>query len=71
MTVVREKILAGPCLRLGELIRETDKLYFYHHPWYGERHVPKRPRGYPRFHIEPCRRCEDHPETDYPNGHQD
>jgi hypothetical protein len=68
MTIVRESNLAGPCIELGELIRETAQFYVFrdNFPPPNEHRIAKRKR---RVHLEPCTRCEDHPQTQYPNGY--
>jgi hypothetical protein len=70
---VREFSAAGPCLTLGELVRETPRFYV----------IKPRPNGYGEeperrvgkrgglVHCEPCRCCLDHPETQYPDGYLD
>jgi hypothetical protein len=70
MKTVREFNLAGPCIEIGRLVRETSKFYVYNdefipgHFFDQEKKIGKR-----RTHIEPCKRCTDHPQTDYPNGY--
>lgn len=56
----------GPCLPKGELIRTTGKFYVYR-----DRHGDERRISCTKAHVDPCKRCEDHPETDYPNGYMD
>ncbi len=56
----------GPCLPRGELIRTTGKFYVYR-----DRHGDERRISCTKAHIEPCRSCDDHPETHYPNGYMD
>lgn len=56
----------GPCLPRGELIRTTSKFYVYR-----DRHGDERRVACAKAHVEPCRSCDDHPETHYPNGYMD
>ena len=56
----------GPCLTKGELIRTTAKFHVYR-----DRHDAERRIACDKAHIEPCRSCDDHPETHYPNGYMD
>jgi hypothetical protein len=69
MTTVRESNLAGPCIPLGRLEKETASFYCYfdERPWAKcVKRIAKQ-----KAHVEPCRRCEDHPQTQYPNGYMD
>ena len=37
-----------------------------------EKKIAKRTSArYSAAHVEPCRSCEDHPQTTYPNGYMD
>jgi hypothetical protein len=61
---VRESSVAGPCITLGLVLRETDRRISY-----CDRH------GTPKFisrrwaiHTEPCPSCPDHPKTKYRDG---
>lgn len=63
---VREFSPAGPCLARGELIRETPRFYVFRDRWGVEGRGAKH-----KMHIEPCRACRDHPQTQYPNGYMD
>jgi hypothetical protein len=56
------------CLRLGELIGETNKFYIYRSQWGDEKRIKKG--GARRSHIKPCIFCTDHPETVFPPGWQ-
>jgi hypothetical protein len=58
---IRELSVAGPCITLGLVLRETDRRISYR-----DRH------GTPKFisrrwaiHTEPCPSCPDHPRTKY------
>ena len=60
---IRELSVAGPCITLGLVLRETDRRISYR-----DRH------GTPKFisrrwaiHTEPCLSCPDHPKTKYPD----
>ena len=82
MATVREFSAAGPCLKLGEFVRRTAKTIVYRE-WlggdnYGEEHrvggwkvKESDSRGRAYIHIEPCRSCRDHSETQYPQGYMD
>jgi hypothetical protein len=69
MTLVREHNSAGPCIVLGTVTKETADFYFYRRsPDTPERRVAKLRRHGGSIHAKPCKRCEDHPQTEYPNG---
>ena len=79
--LVREFSACGPCLTLGEFVRRTAKTIVYRE-WRGGDCFGKEcrvggwkvgERGDRRayIHIEPCRSCRDHAETQYPNGYMD
>jgi hypothetical protein len=79
-TLVRESNLAGSCIVLGRLVRETDRFFIYHRRRVGDQYeeaesrIAKRRRmthGQGQVHIEPCRLCEDHPHTYYPDRYAD
>ena len=67
----------GPCFQLGVLIKETPQFYFYR---IGEGHYKqwdekvgqvkrvKKKTVYSHIHLEPCTRCRDHKDTQYPWG---
>lgn len=59
-TIVREHSSAGPCFQLGPLVRETDQFFVYRRGT-KEKRIAKRAA----IHTTPCRRCDDHPESDY------
>lgn len=65
--IVRETNWAGPCITLGPLQRETAKFWVYGHNIKDPRRIAK---SNPKIHLEPCKRCEDHPQTNYPNGYE-
>ena len=67
--IVRQYSAAGPCLKLGRKTGETAKFVSYsesNDPDDSGTRISKE-----KVHTEPCRRCTDHPETDYPNGYMD
>jgi hypothetical protein len=70
MTItVREFSAAGPCITLGELVRETPKSFFVR-----DRHGHVARFGKDRSelrHTAPCCSCRDHATTQYPNGYED
>lgn len=76
--LVREFNRAGPCIPLGLWVRDTKRFHIYRQ-WLGgdkygesERRVAIRtPDHYSRAHVEPCPSCEDHPQTQYPDGYLD
>jgi hypothetical protein len=67
---VRQFSVAGPCITLGTLLRETAKFYIYQ-PRFTERQkrVAKDPHGL--THTEACVSCRDHGRTQYPHGYMD
>ncbi len=74
MATVRETNFAGPCVTLGELVRETASFYVYreHACWVRPGEQPKEKRakkGGWRHHVEPCPCCCDHAKSQYPNGY--
>lgn len=77
MTIVRAFSRCGPCLTLGKLVKETAKFYVYDEWQGGDKYegrtkVKKElPGQWSRAHIEPCRSCRDHAQTQYPNGYMD
>lgn len=71
--IVRNFSPAGPCLEQGLMTGETPKFYVFTDRYNGRtRKLRKRtPDHYSAAHIEPCRRCRDHANTDYPYGYMD
>lgn len=66
--IVRNSSMVGPCIWLGPIVRETAKFYVidsYKPEFYGTRKLKEN------VHIEPCIRCTDHPNTNYPMGYLD
>ncbi len=71
-TIVREFSAAGPCIRIGEFVKRTDKFVMYRKWEGGDRYEDKvRRMGIRMTHTEPCKRCRDHADTTYPNGYMD
>lgn len=70
--LVRKTSMAGPCLVQGLLVRETAKFYVYREWQGGNRYEGERriAKAY-GVHVEACRCCRDHVETNYPNGYMD
>ena len=66
---VRKFSLAGPCLTLGTLFRETSNFLVYEERRYGDRLHRRVAKA--KVHTEPCPSCRDHPQTQYPNGYMD
>lgn len=76
---VRKFSMAGPCITLGKLIRETPRFYCYqprfsgyfasNEPDMAEKKVGKD--KYQMVHVIPCVSCRDHASTQYPNGYED
>jgi hypothetical protein len=62
--MVRKINWAGPCIDQGPLVRETAQFYVYEQG--GREHRIKKTD--PLVHLEPCQRCMDHPQTQYPRG---
>ena len=72
MITVREFSVAGPCIKLGELIKETDAFWIYRSDDGRARRVRKRTdTHYSPAHIVACHSCMDHPRTSYPHGYMD
>jgi hypothetical protein len=76
--IVREFSVAGPCLTLGRLAKQTEQFYVYEEWHGGDRFGPERKRirkrteaHYSGAHVEPCPSCRDHTQTQYPNGYMD
>jgi hypothetical protein len=75
--LVREFSAAGPCLILGEYVKQTERFIFYREWQGGNKFSPDisrigKPKWFPRKrHIEPCPSCRDHEATQYPNGYMD
>lgn len=65
---VRRFSPVGPCLTLGELVKETKECYFYRCR-YDDGVVRRISKS--KAHVEPCRSCRDHDDTVYPDGYQD
>ncbi len=68
-SIVREFSPVGPCLILGELVRETACYYVFRDRSENDvRRIAKKPG---LVHLEPCVSCRDHPSTQYPDGYMD
>jgi hypothetical protein len=76
---LREFSFAGPCLELGTVTKATpNSVEFTEHGGRIRRrggsawnHVSMEGGlGSGLLHVEPCRRCMDHPETSYPRGYE-
>lgn len=65
---VREFSSFGPCLTLGKLVRETAKQYVMEvkNGRNAKNMVRKKAR---RLHLDPCKSCQDHRKTAYPDGY--
>lgn len=67
MSTLREFSPAGPCITLGEVVKETAKTW----------QVRDRHGAHVRYgkndhrHTEPCVSCRDHARTQYPDGYMD
>lgn len=61
--IARRFSMCGPCLSEGRVVRETARFYVLEARGRNER-ISKD-----RVHVEPCRSCTDHPETQYPYGY--
>ncbi len=77
-TLVREFSAAGPCLTLGLFVKRTAKYVMYREWLGGDRFADKISRigGWKvtegdYVHTEPCRSCQDHQNSQYPNGYED
>jgi len=64
----------GPCLQLGTVVKETEKTFTYHNKM-KRREVRANKvtlmTPYAEIHTDPCKLCTDHPQTQYPRGHED
>ena len=76
MKTIRRFSMAGPCITLGEVVRETEHFYFYR----GSRVaiagdtsdiLKVKKDGERLVHSIPCVSCRDHTQTQYPNGYED
>ena len=70
MTTVREFSAIGPCISLGEVIKQTPATVTFR-----ERDGSIGRRGGYRLkagliHVIACRSCRDHAESQYPNGYE-
>jgi hypothetical protein len=61
--IVREKSVAGPCITLGVVLRETASRITYRDRHGEQKFISKR---WP-VHSEPCPSCPDHSNTKYPD----
>jgi hypothetical protein len=70
---VREFSPAGPCIVLGDLVRETPRFYTYSDRSNGKlRKIAKRTtERYSAAHVDPCPSCRDRTKTHYPDGYMD
>lgn len=66
---VRRFSALGPCIPEGQLVRETARFYVLDATRGGICKSARVAKG--GYHLEPCQRCTDHPQTHYPNGYQD
>jgi hypothetical protein len=73
--IVRKSYSNGPCIFQGILIRETPKFYVFAVNAHARdgllESFPQQKLSKDNAHIEPCKRCTDHPQTDYPMGFLD
>jgi hypothetical protein len=60
---VRELSVAGPCITLGLVLRETDRRISYRDRHGTSKFISKRWA----IHTEPCPSCPDHSNTKYPD----
>lgn len=71
MTILREFSTVGPCIRLGEVIKQTATSVTYRDLLSG---AISRRGGYRLecglLHTTPCVSCRDHQNTQYPNGYE-
>lgn len=68
--MVRRFSVAGPCLPIGRLVRETPQFFVIDTPDYS-RVQSRRVAKSTGVHTVPCPRCTDHPRSDYPHGYVD
>lgn len=66
---------AGPCIRRGEVVRETAQFYVFRDVFakHDETNTPqeRRMKKGACVHVEPCSLCADHPNTQYLRGYED
>jgi hypothetical protein len=74
---VRAFSACGPCLKLGRLTKTTAQFYIFDEWRGGDRYEGSKrvrirtPGHYSPAHVEPCRSCQDHAQTQYPNSYMD
>jgi hypothetical protein len=61
MKTVRELTVAGPCITLGVVLRETASRISYRDRYGTSKFISKRWA----VHTEPCPSCPDYPKADY------
>lgn len=68
---VRDFSAAGPCIAEGVIIRETPTMLEIEERSGSRRRIFKRGQRWSAglLHVEPCRSCRDHANTQYPNGY--
>ena len=66
---VRRFSMCGPCILEGQLVRETAGFHVLDASRGGISKSTRVAKG--GHHLEPCRSCQDHPQTSYPNGYMD
>jgi hypothetical protein len=65
LKIVRESSVAGPCVTLGHVLRETGRRISYRDRHGTRRFISKRWA----VHTDPCPLCPDHPTMKYSDGH--
>ena len=68
MKTVRELRVAGPCITLGLVLRETAGCISYRGRHGTPKFISKR---WAAAHTEPCPSCPDHPKAKYPDDYRD
>lgn len=74
MATVREFSPCGPCIVLGDLVKETAQFYIFRDRFTGrdnQRIAKQTPSRWSRAHVIPCPSCRDHEKTQYPDGYMD
>ena len=70
-TTVREFNTAGPCIVLGELVSQTERMVTFRDRDGRIRRRGGHPLKCGLVHTVPCPSCRDHANSQYPNGFED
>jgi hypothetical protein len=68
---LRELNWAGPCIDVGTVVKQNDKWWWVDN---GQSRLTRKSKtsidGRYSLHTDPCARCMDHPNTNYPRGYE-